>query len=466
MVIKFSKENKLIIILYLFSTGFFIYQHSLGISWDFASYSLNAEYIFFGGDYFEWFRAPLASFLIGLFTFFILPLWVAEYLYIIFVSTLFLYSCLRFCKSFKLKPKLFYILILNPFTILVGLAVGTELLTLSFLMLFLSYLFSKDKYNLKSGFNFALASLTRYTCFPYFILIFSKIKKSIIFFFLVIFLTFLPWFLFNYIETKHFLTSIANSQALNVKYRIDYLFQQPSLYHFLIVGNFLWIFFLLGLKRFKPNRENFVILTFFAIALISYLIIPIKDPRYLFNLLLPLSYFSYLSLEKIKRSELIFSFLSVSTILSLLILSTLGFTIEYLNPPKKEFYHLDLPKNCLYMSNHWVPLNYIGYVVEPPPREKEVSDYIEEGYRIVIYYRGEPEYSTNMSFLESFPIIKKTEDYIVLGNTSKCKKIHKVDNTYLERLNTTIYRLYNHHIETNPCKSLGFGKLCDYFKFL
>jgi len=133
------RENKLTIALFFFATAFFLYQHSLGIAWDFASYSLNAEYIFFGGDYFEWFRAPLASFLIGLFTFFILPLWVAEYLYIIFVSTLFLYSCLRFCKSFKLKPELFYILILNPFTILVGLAVGTELLTLSFLMLFLSW---------------------------------------------------------------------------------------------------------------------------------------------------------------------------------------------------------------------------------------------------------------------------------------------------------------------------------------
>jgi len=469
MVIKFIRENRLIFLLYIFSTVFFIYQHSLGISWDFASYTLNAEYLFAGGNYFEWYRAPLAGFLIGLFTFFILPFRLAEYIYILFVSTLFLYSCLKFCRTFNLKPKLLYSLLLNPYLILVGLSVGTELLSLSFLILFLSYLFSEDKYNLKSGISFALASLARYSCFPYFILIFPKIRKnilSIIYFFIIIFLTFLPWFLFNYFATGHFLTSIANSHALNVKYRVDYLFQQPSLLHFLIVGNFLWIFFILGLRKSKINKKNIVVLVFLAITLISYISIPLKDPRYLFNILLPLSYFSYQFLKKIKNAELLFSFFSISIISLLVTLSIFGYSVNYLNFPKKEFYNIDLPKNCTYMSNHWVPLNYLGYAVEPQPRKEEVDHYIYEGYKIIIYYSGDIDQKINLTFLKSYPVLKETKYYIILGVPLSCKPVYKIDSPYLNKLNKTSTYIYNKTIETNPCKSLDFGNLCNYLKFL
>ena len=470
-LIKFFKENKLITFLFVFSTVFFIYQHSLGIYWDFASYSLNAQYLFSDGNYFEWLRTPLPSFLIGLFTFFIFPYQIAEYFYILFVSLLFLFSCIKFAKSFGLDQTLFYTLILNPFLILTSFVAGAELLSFSFLLLFLSYLFSdKPLCRVKSGVSYALACLSRYNCFPYVILIFfsKNIKKNIIFiilFFIIIILTLSPWLFFNYNKTGHILTSIGNSHALNIKYR-NYMFQQPSVLHFLMVGNLLIPFFIFGLKKFKFNRKNFIIVLVFIITLISYLTIPVKECRYLFNLILPLAYFSYLYIERIKNSKVIFSVLSVSTISFLLILSLFGFSIGYLNPPKKEFYEINISQNCSFASNQWVPLNYLGYPSAPPPREQKIDNYINEGYRIVIYYGLEPDYSTNMTFLRKFPVIKETKDYIILGNVSKCKYIHKFDSTYLERLNTITVNLYNYSIETNPCKSLGLGKICEYFKFL
>jgi len=471
-IFNFFKENKIIFFIFAVSTCFYIYQHSLGIHWDFSSYSLNAQYLFANGSYFEWYRAPLTSFLIGIFTFFIFPFWFAEYIYIIFVSSIFLFSCIKFAENFKFDITLFYALISNPVLILTGVCIGTELLTLSFLLLFISCLFSdKSLHKIPCGFSYALACLTRYSCFPYLILIFlsKNIKKNIFYLsllILAIILTFSPWFLFNFYETEHILTSISNSQALNIKYRWDYLVQEPSMMHFLVIGNLLIPFFIIGLIKSKFNRKNFAILLVLIITVFSYLITPVKECRYLFNLFLPLAYFSYLSVKKIKNSKIFFSFLSLIPILFLLSLNIFGFSIDYLNPPKKEFYDLNLSYNCTLASNQWVPLNYLGYHSKHAPREPEINEYIDKGYKIVIYYGPEPDYSTNLSFLKEFPIIEETNYYIILGDADKCREINKIDSSYLENLNKTIFKLHNHFIETNPCKSLGLGKICDYFKFL
>ena len=459
---NFFMENKLIAFLFLFATVFFIYQHSLGISWDFASYSLNAEYIFFGGDYFEWYRAPLASFLIGVFTFFVLPLKVGEYLYIIFTSSVFLYSCIKFSESFHFDKTLFYALMLNPFVVLIGLAVGTELLTLSFLLLFFSYLFSGTK--VKSGASFALAALARYSTLPYSILIFftkNLNKKHLFLFFAVIILFFLPWFLFNYFHTGNFLTSIADSQALNVKYRMDYLFQMPSLLDFAMAGNLLIPFFILGIRKTKFGRKEFAMISFLLLTILFYIYTPVKVERYLFNIILPLAYFSYFYLKDIKRAEIAFSAITIFSIMGLIVLSTMV-SVGYLSLPKEEFYDLG-EQNCMWASNQWVPLNYLGYHIKEMPREEEFSYYLDEGYRLVIFYRG---YPSNRSSLKKYPVIREHLEYIVLGNPDKCKEIHKVDTTYLYNLNRTIFRIHNESIETDPCRSIGFGTICDYFKFL
>ena len=86
------KNNFLIVILFIISTSFFIFQHYNMLSWDFSSYVLNAKYLFYNGTYFEVYRAPMASFLLG---FFLLFNNLSEYLYIIFVSSLFFYANIK-----------------------------------------------------------------------------------------------------------------------------------------------------------------------------------------------------------------------------------------------------------------------------------------------------------------------------------------------------------------------------------
>ena len=53
---QFIKSNKLMILLFIASTIFFLYQHHVAFSWDFNSYVLNAKYWFADGNYLEDFR--------------------------------------------------------------------------------------------------------------------------------------------------------------------------------------------------------------------------------------------------------------------------------------------------------------------------------------------------------------------------------------------------------------------------
>src|SRR3990167_8415216 len=121
MLSNFIRKNKLITLLFAISLAFFIYQHSSGFSWDFAVYSLNARYMLHDGHFMEWARPPLAPFLLGAFP---LEMFIAEYMYIIFVAVLFLYSSLHFSKSMKIDPAAYYIFAMNVGVILFGLQLG------------------------------------------------------------------------------------------------------------------------------------------------------------------------------------------------------------------------------------------------------------------------------------------------------------------------------------------------------
>ena len=206
--IETLKENIIIISLFLFSTSFFIYQHTTGISWDFSSYVLNAKYLFSNGTYFEWFRPPLTPITIGIFSIFG---WIiAEYLYIILVSSLFLFSSVKISKKFGVQKELFYIISLSFFTLNNGLNVGTELLTLSLLELVIVYL---DNY--KSGIFMVLSILTRYNNIIYLpLLLFKKEPKKIFTSCILIGLILFPWLIFNFYKTGDPFTSITDLYAM------------------------------------------------------------------------------------------------------------------------------------------------------------------------------------------------------------------------------------------------------------
>jgi len=100
---NFILGNLVLFLLFVFSTIFFLIQHYFYLGWDFSAYVLNAEHFFYSGLYFEVYRAPLISLILGLFLF--LGKF-SESIYILIVSILFLFSTLKLSDS--LYQKYFY----------------------------------------------------------------------------------------------------------------------------------------------------------------------------------------------------------------------------------------------------------------------------------------------------------------------------------------------------------------------
>lgn len=208
-------QNWVLILLFILSTSFFIYQHYSTLAWDFGAYVLNAKYLFGSGNYFEHYRAPLASFLIGIFSIFGWK--VAEYLFIVFVSSLFLFSTYELSDALGAKSWVIYLISLSPYVLLYGVWQGTELLSLALLELFIAFLIKKKRF---SSLFLGLACLTRYNFLIFLPLVifyedWKKIIESVAWFAI----PFIPFFLFQFHFTGNMLTSIANSYLLNVKMR-------------------------------------------------------------------------------------------------------------------------------------------------------------------------------------------------------------------------------------------------------
>lgn len=447
-------QNRLLVFLFLFSTAFFLYQHSTGLSWDFSVYSLNARYMFGDGFYFEWYRAPLAPFLMGIFSPFGFLL--AEYAFIVFVSALFLYSCLRLSESLRIDSRLFYALMLNPFLLVNGLSVGTELLSISLLQLIVSSVLTRRGFD--AGIAAGLQSLARYTNLIYLpLVLFTKNIRKILLALLAVALLFTPWLLYNMLATGSPLTSIANSYALNVLYR-GYMVMPFNILDILIATNYLFPLFIVGLwlRRRRPKLKDWVMISIFILALVSYLTVPVKEPRYAFSMILPCAYFAAFALKKGWSRYL--SAINISAVL-ILVLVSLSLSIPIDTLQDRSLYEIE-PDDCMLVSNAWVYFNYMGYPSEPAPRQWEVEGKIENGYRLILY-KGipEPDYMQNESFMHRFPAIEENNEYILLGDKEKCAPKHVVNRTYLQRLNESIYKKYNYSIETDPCRVL-FPSFC------
>ena len=435
-------EKYAIFLPYILATSFFIFQHIRILDWDFIVYILNGRYFFSDGIYFEWFRPPLVSFLLGIF--FLFKTNIAEYLFIIFVSTLHLFSSFKLAKKFELNKNFYYLISLSPFLLINGLLTGTELLVLSLLQLFLAYY---DKAG--ASVFLALSFLTRYPAIIYFPLILFKknLKKIFIDIFLFLLVIF-PWLLYNLIQKGNFFYSIIDSYALNIKFR-DYM---PFTFDFrviLIVGSYLTILSLLGaLSRIKKfNRYDIIMVCVFLLSLFSYLNTPLKLDRYLFFILIPLAYFSTIFVYQLKQKNIVMG------IILLICSFSVYFLISDYNERSNELdvYRTSLPylDNCTLLSNTWVHMNYLGVVAAPAPWEKLVKENIDKGNRILLFYdASEPNYVKNENFLNEFPIIKKTDNFILLGNPDICNpKGKKYLYDYLSLRNQTIYMIFNETID-------------------
>jgi hypothetical protein len=464
----FSRENIGIFLLFIISTCWFAYQHSAFISWDFSVYVLNAKYLFEEGYYFELLRAPFTPFLIGMIAF--LTGWkLAEYVYILIVSLLFLFSSCRLAESLKFNEFYFYAISLNFFILLHGLLNGTELLSLSFFQLFLANLIK----NKDSGYWLSFASLTRYSFLAFSpLLIFYKNWKKMLFNFLVFLIPWLPWLAFNYLKYGNVFASVADNYALNVMYRKE-IAQPFNLFHFLLATNFLLPFISIGLlitlyRLSNYARKSLIIflkrkteISMFFVLLISIFIYsntPLKEARYLFPTCTPSFYFSYIGIKKIWKKR--FSYVLILPILSFL---SLFFYILYIQPPtfqKESKIFIDSIETlkslnlseCSIMSNGWVLLNYFGQPSKPLLRMELLSYYLKEGETILLFTHENEQFSQTY-------LIYKSENYIILKNKTECKKKEIFNIPYISQLNTTIYLLNNKTIETNYCKILFENKI-------
>lgn len=457
-ITDFLFKNKLAIILFFLSTSFFIYQHATNLSWDFASYSLNSQYVLNQGDYYEHYRPPLMTFTLSLLSMFTLP--VAEYLFIILTSLLFCYTSTKLGSFFNMNKELFYLFSLSPFVLLHGLINGTELLSLALLELFLIFTIKEKSY---AGLFLGLAALTRYNFIIFIILIFinkdiKKIIKNALFFAL----PFIPWLVYSFYKTGNIFTSFADLYAIGFKFR-EYINLQIGILDFIWVSGFLILFAFIGVMLYLKNikertKISAIMLTIAVLTLYQFYTTPLKVVRYLFPLVLPLAYFSVLGIQLIKKKSqkafvisLIILLLSYTSIIPSLAIST---SKEDYQDAISKLNELNI-KECRIFSNEWVMLNYLGKPTEIFPRKELLQKRISEGSFIMLFYKTpEPEWAKDKNFLKQFPVFYESKDFIILGKNEKCNPEEVMDKTYVELTSREVNEIYNYTINTNPCFTL------------
>jgi hypothetical protein len=256
-----------------------------------------------------------------------------------------------------------------------------------------------------------------------------------------------------------------------------------QLSHFLQVQYILILFFLIGVvivayklvayikssKNYKlsslldlTSRLKIEIIMFFLLfySVYSYNNIPVKNERYLFNLVLPTFYFSYIGilyiLKKIRDNKDLL-------ILVAFIIFVINISIVLIQMPNKEY---DTPQvynsaintlnelhlsNCSIISNSWVMLNYLERPSLPFLRIELMNKTIEQGQTIVLFkHVSEPDYAKNEQFINSLPIIYENKDYIIIG-LNECPPIITFEDTYLQQVDTVIFNLHGYHINQNSC---------------
>ncbi len=416
--------------LFVLSVVFFFAQHMSGLSWDFTVYSLNARYIFGGGNYFEWERAPLVPSMIFAFSF--LGWRGAEYAYMLFVCVLFAFACDRFSKRYEVNALVFYTVMLNSFVVTFGFLAGTELLTLSLLMLAITYLRSGC-----SGLFIGFAVAARYLAAPYLLLLlFKRDTRQIILALTVVVLLFTPWFAYNYLMKGDPLTSIKSSYLMNIASR-ESGFKGPTTSD--LAKNLLILFTiavfgaLLSVKR-RFREVDAVMFVFAFVTLASFWMTHVRELRYLFNLALPVGFYCAQAIEGITcgRRERI--------ILAVILLSLMNYTatsamISLVNPAGLyEGVNL-VGGGCMVMSNAWPYLNYLGVTAKPHPDGEYLDYLVGEGNRVVLFKSGDipnPDYLFDAELREGVPVMYEDDNILVLGNEFFCAKKEVVDRAYSE----------------------------------
>lgn len=400
------KSRKLLLGYFVFATLLMIYQHSQGWAWDFSVYSLNGQYLFHEPIYMEWKRPPLLPTILGVLQY-LFSMKLSEYVFIILNSCFFLFSSLKFSKTYDLNPLYLFVFVMSPYAIFYATLEGTELLFLSFLTLMLSEINRP-----RAGLWFSLAFLTRYTgaVFLPLFLIQKNIRKWV-YSGLLAFLAVFPWLLFNYLALGHPFASMTDSYALDVVERgLTTPFDPEDL--FLMTGAAI-PFGLIYFKQREFEMADFMMMITSIIIVSRQISTKIKVRRYLYDLSLPAAFFAAKGLNLFENPEKLFY--------PLLILYMLGAGyLVYTNPAHDPGIYIEASRevgNCKTVSNEWPMLSYAGTPTGPLEKQfRSEQSYISEGYKVVEF---------------------EGESYSVKG--SGCLR-EPFNSTYIERLDKYVYQ--------------------------
>lgn len=485
-------ENKFYLLLFIIITGFFLYQKINLLSWDFASYVLNAKYWFANGTYFEPMRPPLMPFILGIFSIFGWK--AAEYLFVILVSAFFATTVHMFARQQKWRPELLYVLFATPFFLRLALMNGTELLSVSLLLLSI-VLFRRE--NSWGGFTLGLTALARYTYLVFFpLVLLHKKGKKMIHSLLLFAVPIAIWFTFNFITTGNFFTSIADQYANVILFRQD-IMMPFSFNDFLLTTNFLLPTLVLGVgifvwdmiktkKQFwETHKLSIFMLIFFFYTLWNYMGIALKDERFLFLMVLPIAYFSYLFIDRVikyfrvKRRRQDTWKLAV-TIIAIVLFAT-SYVISVSENPFYDGSHYRQTiswikdnnfSQCAISSNEWVPLAYVGKWAEPFPEEDQLPIFVERGELVVLFkYSYEPAYMLNDTFLKDQPLLYNDSRLLIIGTGNNCSTTQPMfDRTFLEQKSILFETRFNVTTNTDPCLIMFHDKLllekfCNFVNF-
>ena len=499
-IIDWVKKYKYILLIFLLATSFFIIQHIFVLSWDFISYTLNARHIFDNGIYFETFRPPLTSFIIGLIAQ-ISGYPASEIIYIVLVNILFCISVVLLSKRINFNSEIFYLILLTPLVLFYGLLNGTELLSITLLMFGIYFIL---KNNWVSGLFIGLSALTRYSgiAFGLFLLFHKGIKnkiKSIILFCI----TFVPWLIYNRIELGNFFTSVADQYFQNIVSRIG-VGQTPQLLHFIYIQSILFLFTIFGLifviykciqsiRKSVPEinvRLSIIMLLLSVFTIFAYFTTPFKDLRYLFPMMLPIAYFTYIGiifvLSKINNNKqrnlfsikLDFRRLYWILIILLLISSVIILIINYnVDGNLKEKYtdaitiiNTKSLQECVMYSDNWIFFNYLDKNIVLLPIE--IYPLHIDAYTQKVLFLDLNNYNLNtLNLLQNkFPTIYKNNQFIILGNINDCKKKADYPILFYSIFKKGVINNPEVHIYTEPCNILFnssrfITNMCNYFNY-
>jgi hypothetical protein len=402
-----------------------VFQHSLGWNWDFNVYSMNGEYFFHSGNYVEWQRPVLIPSVLGLLQF-IFSRSISEYFFVILSNLTFYLSAYRAAKSLDFDFEVFYVFLMSPMAIFIGNFHGSEMLSLAFVMLFFSELYTR-----RSGLWASLGFLTRNTNFILFpFLLVDKDWKRVLQKGVLASLPIGLWLLANWVAMGDPLSAAANRIAVNF-YENPYNFPVKPLAFLKIPGLSLLV---IGayLASKKPNlsfdklgRLDLMLLAYSGYVVLKYLAVDLRQTRFLYPLVFTSAFFAVKSFRRLDLSR---HFLTGFMVFNLVFA---GFLVVNTPVSKPDGFQraVDYIDGCKTESDVWPQLAYAGGPAVKPLEPELTAERVSNGWRAVFF--NPEEHFKNTSVDESLPVIEENPSYVVYG-TGECIEYQAMNLTYLD----------------------------------